>query len=160
MKTFRFTSHKNYPDVYAQHKEERALSKKHGKKTEIVYMDPELLRSIKWRFYIMITPTPKSNDQLAQMLFVQNVEKAIELFGPDSLGMDYIKQRYAINIKEDYSKFFKKEDMQTILAKMQQNKQVAMNAAGVPAPSAGQGQNNAMPSRPKPGPQMKAAITQ
>jgi len=137
VKVFRFDAHTNYPDKHTQLSEEKKLTKKNGVETRITYMDPELLRSLKYRWYILIVPTPKSDDQLAQMLFIQNIKSAIEIFGPDALNLDYLKQRFSINIKEDYNKFFKKEDMLTMIKNMRQQNGGGMGKPATPGMSTG-----------------------
>ena len=114
IKMFRFTDGE-FPDVGEQQREERDLSKKNGKEVRIIYMNPEVIRAMKYIWFIIITPTPSSNDELSQLLFIQNLEKAIEIFGPESMNMDYLKQRFSILINEDYNKFFKKEDILKLL---------------------------------------------
>jgi hypothetical protein len=95
--------------------EENKLSKKIGIPTRIVYMNPIMMRSLKWKWFIIINPAPKSNDALSQLLFVNNLTQAINLFGPESINQDYAKQRYAIITNESYNKFFKKPDVMTML---------------------------------------------
>lgn len=120
VKIFRFTKDE-YPEFdeetgeHPQEKEEEELSKQYGRSTRIIYMDPELLANIKYTWFIIINPTPKSNDKLSQLLFVQNLRTAMELFGPDAMNLEYVKQRFAILINEDYNKFFKKIDIQQML---------------------------------------------
>lgn len=131
IKLFRLQTDK-YPAVADQQKEEKQLEDKYGQEVRIVYMNPEMLRSIKYSWFIIIVPTPSSNDLLTQLMFIQNVEKAIEIFGPESINADYLKQRFSVLIHEDYNKFFKKMTVQDMLA--QQNgglsNPAAQNAMG------------------------------
>ena len=39
-------------------------------------------------------------------MFKQNIKDGFEIFGPQTLNMEYLKQRYAILSKEDPDKFF------------------------------------------------------
>lgn len=110
-KIFSFGKRDAFPDAHTHRKLEDSISKHHGMPTRVIYMDPDMLRAMKWRWFIVISPTPRTNDQLAQMLFVQNIETALNIFGPSSLNMDYLKQRFAIMIKEDPSKFFVKSSI-------------------------------------------------
>jgi len=98
------------PTLEEQQKEEKKLTEKNGVETRIVFLNPALLRKLKYIWIILIIPTPKSNDKLSQILFIENLRQAIELFGPESLNSEYLKQRYAILINEDYNKMFKKID--------------------------------------------------
>lgn len=119
IKMFRFTEDE-YPPRGEQLKEERDLTKKYGKDTRVVYMDPQMLRSLKYSWFINVTPTPNNNDVLTQVLFIQNVRQALEIFGPEALNMDYLKQRFAILINEDHSKMFKKLNLQQELQRQMQ----------------------------------------
>ncbi len=105
VKEFRFTTDK-FPDVADQEMEEEELTKQNGRQTRIVYLNPEILRSLKWMWFIIMNPSPKSNDHLSQLLFVQNIQTAMQLFGPQAMNMEYLKQRYASKIKENYDKLF------------------------------------------------------
>ena len=58
------------------------------------------------------------------MMFVQNLREAIELFGPDSMNVAKLKQRYSAVIKEDFDTWFLDEQ------KMQQN-MMEMNEAAM-----------------------------
>jgi len=110
MKVFRLTE-EAFPDVTAIEKEEQELEERQGMPVRIVYLNPQMLRSLKFIWFILINPTPKSNDKLSQLMFVQNVTQAMNIFGPDALNMEYLKQRFAILINEDYTRFFKKMDI-------------------------------------------------
>jgi hypothetical protein len=113
-KIFRFDT-KEAPSVREMFDEENALTKQYGKETRIVYMNPELLRMLKCKLFITINPTPQNNDLLTQILYIQNLRQAIELFGIESINMEYAKQRYAILINEDPNRFFNKTDIMTML---------------------------------------------
>lgn len=130
MKQFRFAGKSEFPDPQAQYEEEQKLKKTQGQEVRVVYMDPEALRTIKYTWYVVINPTPKSDDKLSQILFIDNVQKAIELFGPEALNMDYLKQRFAIKINEDYSKFFLKQNILELLQKGMDDPSVANETTG------------------------------
>lgn len=104
-----------YPTQHDHQQEEQQLSDKYGQDVRIIYMNPELLQTVKHIWFIVIVPTPQSNDILTQLMFVQNVEKAIEIFGPESINADYLKQRFSVLIHEDYNKFFKKMSVQDMV---------------------------------------------
>jgi hypothetical protein len=123
-------------DKSVQMDAEDAISKKQGTPTRIVYMDPVVMRSVKWRWFIIINPTPKSNDALSQLMFVQNLTQAINLFGPESINQDYAKQRYAILTNEDYNKFFKKP---SIMQMLQTGQDPTGGQGEKPAPASGAG---------------------
>lgn len=124
-KIFRM-SKKDYPTVEDHQQEEDKLSKDHGQPTRIVYLNPQMLREIKYKWFIVVKPRPKSNDKLTQLMFIQNLQQAIGLFGPQSINQEYAKQRYAIIIGEDYSKLFTKMSIQQMLQTGQSNPAVGM----------------------------------
>lgn len=114
VRVFRFTDGE-MPDKNEQYDEEEALSKEQGRNVRITYMNPTVIRAKKYRWFIVVNPTPRSNDKLSQLLFIQNIKTAYELFGPESMNTEYLKQRYAILINEDYNKMFKQMDIMQML---------------------------------------------
>lgn len=109
-KVYRFTTGK-FPDVGDQHQEEENMAKEHGRPVRITYINSAVMRKIKWNWFIQIQPNPKSSDKLSQMLFTGMIQEAINMFGPESLQMDYVKQRWATVHKESYDKMFTKAPM-------------------------------------------------
>jgi hypothetical protein len=73
-----------------------------------VYMNPEMLRSIKANWFITISPTEKDTSELQRVLFTQNLRDALTIFGPQSVNMEYAKERFAVLANEDPEKFFTK----------------------------------------------------
>ena len=118
VKVFRFTKDE-YPDVADQEQEEADLEKQYGTPAAIVYLDPDELRTLKALWYIVINPTPKTQDKLSQLVFMRNVREGYELFGPEAFNLDYLKQRYSVLINENYNKLFKNMDMAQMLAMAQ-----------------------------------------
>lgn len=108
IKQFRFHDQGDRPNIFDHHDEEEQLSRQHGKPVRIVYLDRKEARALKYRWFIVMNPSPKSNDHLSQLMFVNNVTTAMQLFGPQALNVEYLKQRYATKIKENYDKFFLK----------------------------------------------------
>lgn len=115
-KAFRFNSQAENPDVESQYEEEERLSKQNRQKTRLVYIDPEKMQAIKYNWFIIVNPTPRSNDKLSQLMFLQNVKQAIEIFGPESLNFEYLKKRYAILMNEDFTKFFRADPVAMVNA--------------------------------------------
>lgn len=86
--------------------EEDFLSKGSAVEYRKIYLDPEKLRTINANWYVSIVPTEKETSELRRVLFMQTVQQALTLFGPQSLNIEYIKDRFAILAKEDPDKFF------------------------------------------------------
>ena len=80
-----------------------------GREVKKTYIDPNLLRSLRLIWYITINPTEKDSSELDRILFTQNIKDASELFGFQSMNMEYLRERFAILAKEDPSKFFIKD---------------------------------------------------
>lgn len=117
LRIFRMGRAHKRPHILDHELEEEKLSKEYRMPVRITYLDPEVLRSIRYKWYIQMKPVPRTNDKLSQVLFIQNLRYAMEIFGPDSINMDYAKQRFAILCNEDYNKFFKKISVQDMLMK-------------------------------------------
>lgn len=114
-KIFRMSTDK-YPNQADHQKAERDFSKHLGHEVRIVFLNPEVLRQMKYSWFIVINPTQTAtNDALRQVLFISNLQQAIQLFGPQAINQEYAKQRFAIVIKEDYSKLFNKMDVMQML---------------------------------------------
>lgn len=143
VKAFRFQN-TEFPTTGEIYKEEEAQSKVQGKGVRIVYMNPEELRLMKYKWFIIVNPTPKSNDKLSQLLFVQNVRTSIELFGPEAINAEYLKQRFAIVINEDYTKYFKQMGVMDML---QQGLQGTIGGTADGGPPAAQRRTNTQPAK-------------
>ena len=70
------------------------------------YINPEELTAMELTWYINIVPTEKDSSNLDRVMFTQNIKDAVELFGPQSMNLEYLRERFAILAKEDPSKFF------------------------------------------------------
>lgn len=146
-KIFKFDTPDNFPDEYSQYKEEVAKEKEMGRPVRMVYLNPEELCLLKIMFFVTIIPSDKSNSELSQVIFVQNVREAIELFGPDSLNLDHIKQRYAIKINENYEKWFKPQDELAQMEQMEADlESQQMQGGGKKVIPKKMGQNNIQPT--------------
>ncbi len=132
MRVFRMDGGNNRPAILDHHQEEENLSKKHGQPVRITYLNGDMLRSIRYKWFVQMRPVPKNNDKLSQVLFTQNLREMIEIFGPDAVNMDYAKQRYAVIKNEDYSKMFKKMSVQDMLN--QRNNMAAQQQNGQNGP--------------------------
>jgi len=111
-------------------KEEKYLSEP-GRPVEKVYYHPEEFRNLKAHFYITVNPKEKESDEINRALFVQNIQDAANIFGMESLNLEYLKQRFAEHAKEDFGLFFKKtvqtQASETPIAKQQEQGQANPN---------------------------------
>lgn len=154
VKQFRFQTDA-YPSQGDHVKEEQKLSKEAGQEVRIVYMNPDILRTMVWSWFIIINPTPSSNDILSQLMFIQNLETAMNLFGPEAINQDYAKQRYAVLINEDYSKLFNKPNVMQMLQMGLGSPQVQGMTGGASAGRSGPGLSSVRTTPPGP---LKAAV--
>jgi hypothetical protein len=130
------------------HKEEEESPKPIRK----VYLHPELLRSLKAKWFIQIVPTEKNSDTLARIFFIQNLREAIEIFGIESINLDHAKTRYATIIGEDYSKFFNDEGAIQEMLKQMQTQEQTMGGPGQPkrpSPKPANATNSLTPREPR-----------
>lgn len=100
--------------------EEQFISNETGVMTRKTYLHPEEFQRIKATWYVTITPTEKDSSQLERVLFTQNVRDAAAIFGPQSLNMDHLKERFAILAKEDPRRFFVQGQVQAMGPEMAQ----------------------------------------
>ena len=82
------------------------IKNKTGKEVRFSFLDSQVLRSVELIWDIEITPTEKNSSELDRVLFMQNLTQAIQTFGPQSINMNYAKERFAVLAKEDPAKFF------------------------------------------------------
>jgi len=80
-----------------------------NKKVKKVYVNPEVLRTLKLKWYVEITPSEKNVSELKRTLFISRLKEAQILFGIDSLNYDYAKKRFAIMSEENPQKLFKQQ---------------------------------------------------
>jgi hypothetical protein len=88
------------------YKEEEQLSKQYKKPTRLFFVKAKELRDYKYIFKTEIVPTEKDTDELRRMMFVNNIQEAVSIFGPQSINFEGLKSRYAQVIKEDPEVFF------------------------------------------------------
>jgi hypothetical protein len=116
VKVIEFTD-KEFPDIREQQKEEGQLSEYYGKPAKKVYFNAsKFIDLLKFRWIVNIVPTQEGGDIIEKELFIGNIREAKELF-PGQVNDEYAKERFAIKIKEDPTKFFIGQEE---LQKMQQ----------------------------------------
>jgi len=125
-KIFRFMVGGNFPSNEEHLKEEKKLTEIYGHEVRIIYLDPEEMRKLKQNFFVSVINTPENNDILTQIVYIQNLRQAYELFGPASINQEYAKQRFSILINEDYNKFFKQMSILDMIKNNQNNQKSKM----------------------------------
>lgn len=66
---------------------------------QYVQISPSALRSIKYRWYAETIPSEKESSYAEQVKFMDQITKAAQLFGIESLNLDYLKQQWATKNK-------------------------------------------------------------
>jgi len=106
IKQFEFTD-KAFPTVRDQQEEEQMLGDYYGKPVQKVYFDSEqFMNLLKYRWIVNIVATQEDSDDIEREQFVLFVREAKEIFGPDAVNDGHAKEKYAIKIGEDPTKFF------------------------------------------------------
>lgn len=101
----------------AIYEKEAKTKKETGLDERYSFIDPKALLDLNATWYCTIVPNDKKDDTMARMLFVQNIREAIEMFGPQSINVAKLKQRYAAVIGEDYDTLFASEsDIKELMA--------------------------------------------
>lgn len=130
VKIFEFTD-KEFPPLREHQQEEQELGEHYGKDVQKVYFNgPEFIRLLKYRWVVNIVPTQENSDQIERQMFVENFQQAKELFGPESLNYEYGKERFAIHIKEDPTKFFLDDGGAGVMQMLQANSGMVGNPSG------------------------------
>lgn len=86
--------------------EEQLLTKKFGLPIRKIYFNREELEDLKYRYFFSVVPTERNSSELRSALYMDNLQKAFGLFGPQSINLEYAKKRWANYQKEDPTKFF------------------------------------------------------
>lgn len=133
--------------------EEEKMSKEYNKPVRITYINPKMLKEFKGMWYVMIIPSEKNNDTIKRMLFIQNVQEAQQIFGPESLNYNHLKQRFANYIGEDPMKMFTDIDITQMQSALLQNNQG--QGGGLQAPQPNQ---SATMGNPRRGLSLKTAL--
>ncbi len=87
--------------------EEEQLSQVMRKPVRKTYMSPDIAK-MKYFWYITINPTERNSSDLERVMFKQDIQDAITLFGPQTLNYSYLMKRYAVLTKQNPEKFFNK----------------------------------------------------
>lgn len=130
----------NYATPDSIFSEEQQYKQQNGQDAEITYLNPTMMRQMiedpDYYFCYEVVPVDKNNDKLTQIMFVDMITKAGNLFGPDSLAVSNLKKQYANVMGKSYDDLFlSDEDLQI------KQQQAAAQAQ----------QDAAMGVRPKPG---------
>ena len=117
-------------------KEEEQVTKKTGIETRITELNPDVVRSAKWHFYVAVVPREKRTSPTSKLMFREMLAD-IGLFAEAGVGINwpYLSSRFANNWEENPDKLFT------------HNQQMpGMSPLTPPLPQGNQGTNVAQPS--------------
>lgn len=89
-------------DIYA---EEEQLSKGLEMPVRISYLDPEVVASARYEWYVTITPKPRKTSDLARAVWDQALQRLMQF---PNANLEYLGQRTAEKWEENPEKVFKK----------------------------------------------------
>lgn len=81
------------------------LSGRMKKPVTITELDVDQLQNIKYKWFIDVTPQEKETSDLRAALFMDNLTKFMQLFGPQALNVPYAQKRFVVLNHEDPDKF-------------------------------------------------------
>lgn len=115
------------------------------KPIKIIQVNPELLRSVKYRWYGEVEINEKETSMQERIIFTDQLATAMKLFGMESINMDYAKAQWAQKNKVNAKLFFNNgvalpgqmmNSMQEEVNKVEESpatKQMRSSPSGVPA---------------------------
>ena len=115
--------------------EQNQYEKETGEQVEITSLNPTMMREMldkpDYYFCYEVVPVDKNNDKLAQLMFVNLITQASQLFGMESLQVENLKKQYASIMGKSYDDIFLSP--QEVQAKQQQmiQEQQMMAAQGI-----------------------------
>ncbi len=96
------------------HQDEIDYQGETGQEVRFTDLDPKQLRAMvndpDYYFYWEIVPVDKNNDKVTQAFFITMISQAAALFGPQSLKVQSLKQRYAQVMGEQFDDLFLSEE--------------------------------------------------
>lgn len=108
------------PTVREQIDAEEKMSEENGKAVRLSFLNADWLRHLEAIWNVEVIASPETDDNMQLLLFIDNLTRVANMFGVQVLKQDYVLQRIAIKMGEDYDKLFQVPDQQLMNA-MQQN---------------------------------------
>lgn len=105
----KFTTDK-FPTVREQTDQQYKMQKDTGQETRIAMIDPVKLKSLKANIKVKMKPEPKDDTELSKQIFIENLQTAQNMFGPDAVNQANAKKEFAKKAGLDPKDFFVPED--------------------------------------------------
>ncbi len=115
---YQFTE--TFPELSEQLAQEDSMQKQMGgKPVRYTYINPKLLNTIKRVWYIEPNPSQRKSDRLSQLMLLEQIGRAAEVFGPQSLNYQKLKQRFAQTFGVEYEDFFVEQSVEDLMASLE-----------------------------------------
>ena len=98
------------PSVREQVDIEEKMSKEYGKPVRISYINAEWLRVLEAIWNVDTIVSTDNDDQMQLLVYMDNLTRIANMFGVQIFKQDYVLQRIATKMKEDYEKMFAVSD--------------------------------------------------
>lgn len=85
---------------------EDSKSKDNGVEYRISLINPTMLKSMKYKFYIEVIPGETDSSTLRQMTLIKNITDAANIFGMQSLNVEGLKKEFSKTIGIPFEQFF------------------------------------------------------
>jgi len=96
------------------------MLEENGKAVRLSFLNADWLRHLEAIWNVEVIASPETDDNMQLLLFIDNLTRVANMFGVQVLKQDYVLQRIAIKMGEDYDKLFQVPDQQ-LMNMMQQN---------------------------------------
>lgn len=112
MHVIKFTPDTDVPEGQEQdvsfdiYQAETELAKTDGTEYMLSFVNPDIIKSMKYKFYIEVVPGESDNTTMSKEEFKRDVIDAMNIFGPEAINMEANKQEYAKKIGKPFEKFF------------------------------------------------------
>lgn len=119
IKTTQFVGDKEkVPSVRDQIKMENKLEEEYGKPVRLSYINAEWLRRLQAVWNVDVIVQSEQDDQMQLLVFLDNITRIAQTFGVAVFKQDYVLQRIASKMNEDFDKMFNVADLQAMLQNM------------------------------------------
>lgn len=108
------------PSVREQMNMEDEMKNDYGNEVRISYINAEWLRSLEAIWNVEVIVSPDNDDQMQLLMFIDNITRVANLFGVQVFKQDYVLQRIANKMNEDYDNLFAVDEGAAMNAMLQQ----------------------------------------
>jgi len=134
------------PTEREQVEEEDRLAEEYGKPVRLSFLGAEWLRMLEVIWNVDVIVSSDDDDQMQLLMFIDNLTRVSNLFGVQVFKQDYVLQRIANRMNEDFDKLFNAQDGAAMNAMLQQLMEANAQGTAVDNPA----QNMANSKRPSP----------